>query len=182
MIDNLKCRDCPYGKEDFERRLYNYNKTIKEHGIPNDIYRYLQPEDAPDEFERFLWCDKVGGKVYCFGHCTDFYKNIDASKQKNSSNKKRRNKRERDKKHKEHLKRLEKISRDYPSPVYHTDEIYVRGYGYIENPKLYYKRLYRGKRSKYLKKQSHKKIRRYTGELHNGWQCHKLYDFWWEYC
>ena len=20
------------------------------------------------------------------------------------------------------------------------------------------------------------------GELHNGWQCHKLYDFWWEYC
>ena len=182
MIDNLKCRDCPYGKEDFERRLYNYNKTIKEHGIPNDIYRYLQPEDAPDEFERFLWCDKVGGKVYRFGHCTDFYENIDASKQKNSSNKKRRNKRERDKKHKEHLKRLEKISRDYPSPVYYTDEIYVRAFGYIENPKPYYKRLYRGKRSKYLKKQSHKKIRRYTGELHNGWQCHKLYDFWWEYC
>ena len=182
MIDNLKCRDCPYGKEDFERRLYNYNKTIKEHGIPNDIYRYLQPEDAPDEFERFLWCDKVGGKVYCFGHCTDFYENIDAVKQKNSSNRKRRNKRERDLKHKEHLKRLEKISRGYPSPVYHTDEIYVRGYGYIENPKPYYKRLYRGKQSKYLKKQSHKKIRRYNGELHNGWQCHKLYDFWWEYC
>ena len=102
MIDNLKCRDCPYGKEDFERRM------------------------------------------------------------------KRRNKRERDLKHKEYLKRLEKISRGYPSPVYYTDEIYVMGCGYVENPKPYYKRLYRGKRSKYLKKQSHKKIRRYKGGLHNG--------------
>lgn len=160
----------------------DYITTIKEHGIPNDIYRYLQPEDAPDEFERFLWCDKVGGKVYCFGHCTDFYENIDASKQKNSSNKKRRNKRERFKKHKNHLKRLAKSTNGFPSGAVYLDEVWINGQGYIENPKPYYKRLYRGKRSKYLKKQSHKKIRRYTGELHNGWQCHKLYDFWWEYC
>ena len=178
----MNCRDCPYGKEDFERRMYWYNKIVEERGIPNDIYHDLQPEDVTDEFERFLWCDKVGGKVYCFGHCTDFYEDSDVVKQKNSSKKKRRNKRERDLKHKEHLKRLDKISRGYPSPVYYTDEIYVRGYGYVKNPKPYYKRLYRGKRSKYLKKQSHKKIRRYKGELHNGGQCHKLYDFWWEYC
>lgn len=178
----MKCRDCPYGIEDFERRMYWYNKIVKEHGVPNDIYHDLQPEDVTDEFERFLWCDKVGGKVYCFGHCTDFYEDSDVVKQKNSSKKKRRNKRERDLKYKEHLKRLEKISRGYPSPVYYTDEIYVRGCGYIKNPKPYYKRLYRGKRSKYLKKQSHKKIRRYNGELNNGWQCHKLYDFWWKYC
>ena len=182
MIDNLQCKDCPYGIEDFERRMYWYNKIVEERGVPNDIYHDLQPEDVTDEFERFLWCDKVGGKVYCFGHCTDFYEDSDVVKQKNSSKKKRRNKRERDLKHKEHLKRLDKISRGYPSPVYYTDEIYVRGYGYVKNPKPYYKRLYRGKRSKYLKKQSHKKIRRYKGELHNGGQCHKLYDFWWEYC
>lgn len=100
---------------------------------------------------------------------------------KSSSKRKRRNKRERDQKYKEHLKRLDKISRGYPSPVYYTDEIYVRGFGYIENPNPYYKRLYRGKRSKYLKKQSHKAIRRYNGELHNGNMCHRLYDFWWEY-
>ena len=92
MIDNLKCRDCPYGKEDFERRLYNYNKTIKEHGIPNDIYGYLQHEDAPDEFERFLWCDKVGGKVYCFGRCSDYYIKSDISKTKKTSKQKKRNK------------------------------------------------------------------------------------------
>ena len=182
MIDNLKCRDCPYGKEDFERRLYNYNKTIKEHGIPNDIYGCLQPEDAPDELERFLWCDKVGGKVYCFGHCTDFYEDIDAVKHKNSSNKKRRNKRERDKKYKNHLKQLSKSSSKFPSGAVYLDEIWIRGKGYVENSKPYYKRLYRGQRSKYLKKQSHKAIRRYKGELHNGNMCHKLYDFWWKYC
>ena len=178
----MRCRDCPYGKEDFERRMYWYNKTIEEHGIPNDIYRDLQPEDAADEFEQFLWCDKVGGKVYYFGHCEDVFDVPDIDNQRNTSKQKRRNKRERDFKYKEHLKQLENISRGYPSPVYYNNEIYIRGCGYIENPKPYYKRLYRGKRSKYLKKQSHKKIRKYKGELHNGWQCHKLYDFWWEYC
>lgn len=179
----MKCRDCPYGKEDFERRMYNYNKIIKDRGIPNDIYYDLKPEDAADEFEQFLWCDKVGGKVYCFGHCTDFYKDTNTVNNQNSSKQKMRNKRERCQKYKEHLKRLYEIAyKWYPSPVYYTDKIYVRGYGYIENPKPYYKRLYRGKGSKYLKKQSHRKIRRYKGELHNGWLCHRIYDFWWKYC
>ena len=53
--------------------MSNYKKIIEERGIPNDIYGSLLPEDAGDEFEQFVWCDKVGGKVYCFGHCTDFY-------------------------------------------------------------------------------------------------------------
>ena len=162
--------------------MYWYNKIIQERGVPNDIYGNMSFEDAADEFEKFLWCDKVGGKVYCFGHCEDAFGIPDVINQRNSSKLKRRNKRERDRKHREHLKRLDKISRGYPSPVYYIDEIYVRGYGYVENPKPYYKRLYRGKRSKYLKRQSHRKIRRYKGELHNGWRCHKLYDFWWEYC
>lgn len=180
-MDNLQCRDCPYGKEDFERIMYCYNKIIEERGIPNEIYHDLQPEYVADEFEQFLWCDKVGGKVYQFGHCTDFYKSADTVNNQYHHMRKKKNKRERDRKHKEHLKRLHEISRCYQSTVYYTDKIYIRGYGYIENPKPYYKRLYRGKRSKYLKKQSHRKIRRYTGELHNGWQCHKLYDFCSEY-
>ena len=162
--------------------MYWYNKTIQECGIPNYIYHNLKPKDVADEFEQFLWCDKIGGKVYCFGHCEDAFDILDVTNQRNSSKKKRINKRERDLKNKEHLKRLNKISKCYPSPVYYIDKIYVRGYGYIENPKPYYKRLYRGKRSKYLKKQSNRKIRRYKGKLHNGWQCHKLYDFWWKYC
>lgn len=61
------------------------------------------------------------------------------------------------------------------------DEIWIRGIGYVENPKPYYKRLYRGSRSKYLKKLSHKKVRRYTGDLpRKGNQSNKLFDFWWE--
>ena len=56
--------------------MYWYNKIVLERGIPNDIYHYLEPQDAPDQFEQFLWCDKVGGKVYCFGYCTDAYSDI----------------------------------------------------------------------------------------------------------
>lgn len=153
-----------------------YNRTISERGIPNDIYHYLDPQDAADEFEQFLWCDKVGGKVYCFGHCEDSYSDI--SKHENRAKKKRRNKRERDLKHKNRLKYLAENSSGYPSPAIYVDEIWVKGYGYVENPKPYYKRLYRGKLSKYLKRQSNKKIRRYKGELHNGWYCHKVFDFW----
>lgn len=60
----MRCRECPYGQEDFNRRIYNYQKIINEQGIPNNIYHNLQPEDATDEFEKFVWCEKTGGKVY----------------------------------------------------------------------------------------------------------------------
>lgn len=178
----MNCRDCSYGKEDFERRMYWYKKITEERGIPNDTYHDLQHEDAADEFEQFLWCDKVGGKVYCFGHCEDAFDILDVKNQRNSSKKKRSNKREREYKYKNHLKRLSETSGGFPSGAVYIDLIWIKGQGYVKNPKPYYKRLYRGKMSKYLKKQSHRKIRRYKGELHNGWQCHKLYDFWWEYC
>ena len=179
MGDVMNCRDCPYGREDFERRMCNYNKIIQERGIPNDVYHYLQPEDAADEFEQFLWCDKVGGKVYCFGHCDDAYST--EIKQKNFSKQKRRNKRERNQKHKEHLKYLAENVSGYPSPVIYTDEIWIKGYGYTKNPKPYYKRVYRNHgTSKFLKRQSNKKIRRYKKGLHDGRHCYKLFDFWWE--
>ena len=48
----MKCKDCPYGCEDFEK----YKSYIDEEDIENCI-----------------WCDKVGGKVYFFGHCSDWY-------------------------------------------------------------------------------------------------------------
>lgn len=34
--------------------------------------------------------------------------------------------------------------------------------------------------SKFLKRQSNKKIRRYKKGLHDGRHCYKLFDFWWE--
>lgn len=156
----MRCRNCPYGIEDFEK----YESYIDEEDIENCV-----------------WCDKVGGKVYSHGHCSDWYEQNE-EKNKNYSKKKRINKRERYLKHQNHLEYLHKtLGNWYPSPVRYMDEICIRGVGYVENSKPYYKRLYRGKRSKYLKRQSNKAIRRYKGELNNGYQhVHKLYDFWWE--
>ena len=154
----MECRKCPYGEEDFNRMM-----------------AYI----TPDEFEQSLWCDKVGGKVWHFGYCTDAYSDI--PKRKNHSKRKKRSKRERDLKYKNHLKYLTENISGYPSPAMYMNEIWIKGYGYVENPKPYYKRLYRSKRSKYLKRQSNKRIRKYKGALSNGWICHRLYDFWWEY-
>lgn len=131
------------------------------------------------------YCDKVGGKTLLYGYCEDVYEKN--AIHKNRSKQKRRNKRERDQKHKNHLKFLAENVTGYPSPVIYTDEIWIKGQGYIENPKPYYKRLYRGRgrrsNSNYHKKMSNRKIRRYTGKLpKKGNLTHKLYDFWWELC
>lgn len=69
----MKCRNCPYGQEDFYRIMAWYNKIISKCGIPNDFYGDLQPNEAADELEQFVWCDKVGGRVFCFGHCSEWY-------------------------------------------------------------------------------------------------------------
>lgn len=131
------------------------------------------------------WCDKVGGYNYRFWYCSDIY-NVEIKK-KNRSKQKRRNKRERDQKHRNYLKFLAENVTGHPSPVIYTDEIWIKGQGYVENSKPYYKRLYRGRgrcsNSNYHKKMSNRKIRRYTGELpKKGNLSHKLYDFWWELC
>lgn len=172
--DILKCRNCPYGKEDFERRMCWYEKIMKERGIPNNIYKHLQPE-------QFLWCDKVGGKVYWDYRCEDAYPK--PVKQKNHSKQKKRNKRERDLKHKNHLKFLaENVS---GSPVIYMDYIWIKGQGYVENPKPYYKRLYRGSnhrgtnRYKYYKKYANRCVRRYKGEIHKGSMFKKVFDYAW---
>ena len=174
----MKCRDCPYGKEDFKRRMYWYNKIIRERGIPNDIYHHLQPEDAANEFEQFLWCDKVGGKVYCFGHCTDFYEDTDVINCIESSKQKRKNKRERDLKHKNRMKFLAENISSCLSPVVYMDEIYVNGIGWVKNSKPYYKKIFYGTNCKrYYKRRSNKCVRRYKKELHNGCYYKKIFDY-----
>lgn len=149
----MECANCPYGKEEYERRTrYDTNNT--------DIF-----------------CDKIGGRVSIFGYCEDM--NSDISKDENHSKKRKSNRIERKIKYKSHLKHLYEIS-NYPKPVYYIDEIKVKRCHYVTNPKPYYKRLYRGKYSPFLKKISNRKIRRYKGEISNGWNCHRLFDFWWE--
>lgn len=93
---------------------------------------------------------------------------------------KRRNRRRQDKLHKNYLKILCETEKGYPCPVVYTDRIYIRGQGFIDNPSPYYKRIYRRRASKYLKKQSHRAVRRYKGELKNGCISNRIFDFWWE--
>jgi hypothetical protein len=97
-----------------------------------------------------------------------------------SLSKNRGRKRERDLKYKNHLKKMEKYTQNwFYSPIYYVDEYYVGRGRWVENPKPYYKRIYRGKRSRYYKKQSNKKIRKYRNEIHKGSSYKKVYDFWW---
>ena len=151
--------------------MYWYEKTISERGIPNDIYHYLTPDDAPDEFEQFLWCDKVGGKVFCFGKCSDAYSNQNQKINHIPSKKKRRNKRERDLKYKKHLEML-------------WEQRNIIGYRpsiYVED-NAYYKRLtpnHGGKLRRMLKKCSNKKVRQYKGDIPNGSGYKKVIDYKW---
>lgn len=176
----MKCRNCPYGKEDFEKRMYWYKKIVQERGIPNDIYHYLKPEDAPDEFEQFSWCDKVGGKVYWAGKCTDAY--LDIPKRINHQKQKRRNKRERDQKHKKHFENLWNAKRHkwFP-PVMYVDYIWVKHE--IQDRKVpYYKRLtpnHGGRKQRYHKKQANKHVRHYDDVIPNGGSYKKVYDYKW---
>lgn len=97
----------------------------------------------------------------------------------------KKHKRERYLKHKRYLKHLHDMSLNYPAPVIYTDEIYVGKKGYVDNPKPYYKRIYRSRgcgASAWHKKASNRKIRRYKGDIPNGNWCHKLYDYWWQVC
>ena len=98
----MRCRDCPYGIEDFTLRTEMYKS----------VYGEYPDEDRTNESEQFVWCDKVGGKVYSFGHCSDWYEH-DEEKHKNHSKKKRINKRERYLKHQNHLKYLYGFLNEY---------------------------------------------------------------------
>ena len=163
MENKMLCHDCPYGYEDY----------MKVSEIFDDL--------SQEEICRAIWCDKIGGKVGYMGYCDEYSRMGNVVK--TQSNKKRRNKRERYLKHQNNLKHLYEIAGGYyPAPVGYMDKIWFNGYGYVQNTKPYYKRWYRGKRSKYFKQQSNRKIRRHKGELHKGNMAHKLYDFWWELC
>lgn len=178
----MKCRNCPYGKEDFERRMYWYSKIVQEQGIPNNIYGYLKPKDAVDEFEQFLWCDKVGGNTYCFGYCTEAFDYLEEVNYKISSKQKRRNKRERDLIHKAHVKFLAKTYPCYPPPAMPVDR---DGHWNFDEPikTIYYKRIYRGNHKtngyKYYKKYANRAVRNYKGVIHKGGSYKKVFDYWW---
>ena len=185
----MNCKDCPYIKDEFDRRIQWYEEYVIEHGIPNDIYGYATLEDMKEWIQNHSWCEKTGGKVWWYGQCSDAHSSIVMS---NKVNKKRNNvnfikhnskmskKRERDWKHRNHAKKISENSTGWPCGYYYKDEIYVRGYGYVKNPKPYYKRIYRGQRSKWIKKMCNRSVRRYKGKIPNGGSYKKIDEFWWE--
>lgn len=162
--------------------MYWYEKIISERGIPNDIYHYLTPEDAPDEFEEFLWCDKVGGKVFWAYRCSDAYSETLVQTGHIIHKRKRRNKKERDLKHKRHLERLWDAKKNvwFP-PVLYVDCVW-ENHEMKDRDKPYYKRLtpnHGGKYQRFYKKVSNKKVRRYKGEISKGSNYKKVFDYWW---
>lgn len=88
--------------------------------------------------------------------------------------KRRRRKTNGHRRNREDDRRYKKIydntSRFFPS-VYIKDKI---------NGDQYWKRVYRGKRSKYLKKISNRKLRRYHGEIGGKCGYKRIFDYWWE--
>ena len=161
----MSCLDCPYHIVDYNFRDNGWSQF--------DEWVKKYADDT-------IWCDKVGGRIRLYGSCEDAY--FDDEEIPTSIMKKQRiHKYERYLKYQHHLRYLERVSCGYPPAVTYEDEIRIRRQCYVPNPKPYYKRRYRGHRSKILKQQSNKRIRRYKGELKNGWQCHKIYDFWWEW-
>ena len=160
----MECRDCPY--------MSDYRDTI------NNLSKYGLG-GYEDEIIQNFWCDKVGGRIGWYGQCSDSYLNeMPDKKRRSRSNKKKRNKRERDFKYKNHLETLIQLEW-FPSYVIPVDKNVSYN---CDHPigTAYYKRLYRGSRSKLLKKLSNKKIRRYKGYIPNGRWCYKIYDYWWE--
>lgn len=129
------------------------------------------------------YCDKVDGRNLLFSYCKDIY--TETVRQKNHSRQKQkgRNKREHNQKYKNHLKFLAENISGYPVPAVYTDKIWIKGQGYVENPKPYYKKLYRdnhkGGRYKFYKNHSNRCVRRYKGEIHSkGNQYKKIFDYW----
>ena len=74
----------------------------------------------------------------------------------------------------------------YESKIYHKNRLvrlgkYTRGWVcgvYYDKRKSRYIKLNRGSRSKWLKRCSNRKIRRFKGDLPNN--VHKLFDYWYE--
>lgn len=157
------CFTCPLGKDSYEQRLKTYDAL-------NMGYNY-------DEIVYNIWCDKIGSKCGWYGYCDDaFNENI---KPKIKVNKKMSDKRIRQEKYINKLKRLNKIAY-YPSPAMYVEEKWDKELrDYITLDKPYYKRCYIGSRTKYFKKYSNKKVRRYKGELQNGNSYRKVFDLWW---
>ena len=155
--ENISCENCPYIKEEYE-----YRKKI------------LQDEDV----QYSCWCDKVGGKIWHFGTCSD---NFDSKNQDNKRISKyvKRSKHERNKRYKNKMRNLTYNVRYISCPIRPVDK---NGEYDDKNP-AYFKRYSVSIRRSYLQRQSNKKIRKVPVEenISNGCNYKKYFDLKWSY-
>jgi len=173
------CANCPLIQYEIENRLKLY-------GYEDIKNNPQEKQEILDEIIISCWCEKFGTKICWTNINSCDYEYISQNKKKSQhNNKKKLSKRDRRNKYKNHLKFLNNNLNHYLSPSIALDKN-REWVNLFQNDEIkdvsYYKRLYRGQRSKYLKKISHKKVRKYKGELsQKGNSSNKLFDFWWEY-
>lgn len=149
--------------------------------IPGKCYYCAVHQGAVDDDEKWLVCSEA---FYPDG-CENFKEGVDYDiflkyiKESNSlqdenkddivliKNSARAQRRRLTRRHNARLRLIAEIDGNYPGP-YISDRK-----GRVINPG-------RGRISKYLKKQSNRKIRRYKNRRFHGGNYRKLFDYWWE--
>lgn len=165
------CANCPQIQDQIALRMKHYGNDL--------IAEYPEYADSIiiTDVINFCGCDKLGSDIGWWDLCSDNI--VVPSLSSHKSIRKHQHKYFRNKKYKKRLKHLYD-SLHYPSSVEKVTGHYIRGGKFIPAKKAWYRRLYRGQRSKYLKRLSNRAVRRYKGNLQHG-DYRRVFDFWWEY-
>ena len=146
------------------------------------------------------WCDKVGGKIWHYGQCSDVHFDDYSSTVSNKINKnninfiKTNKTYVRNQKYKNRIKyNCKNYGRFYDAfypcdkdgwyvPIKHEKWISPESYErYSEREFAYFKRCYRkSNRAKWAKHFCNKKVRRYKGKISNGGSYKRIAEFWWQ--
>lgn len=140
--------------------------------IADDYYKLSYIYGDEDEAIQNCWCEKLGCKIYYTTCCEGDEVMVNRSNTMEYI-KPRMTKYEKNYRHKKKLQYFY----DYIQPQWSPSGVWKKHYG---TPSEYLCRFYRGKRSKFLKQQSNKKIRRHQSYISNGGSYKKIFDYWWE--
>lgn len=181
MVVDMDCKNCIYGKEDYERRMCMYDTYVKKHGIPNEVFGTMTRKDMEENALEFMWCEKTGGKVYIFGTCSLATKECTESHNKDKEKdmltltatdyqkKAMRKRRRANAIHKLRMKRCSKAGGNY-LPCNKTREYDA------ENP-VYYEKFSGWNRGP-LKKVTNSRIRNHVFDFQKGSAYKKVHDRW----
>lgn len=150
----MECINCPYAEDDIEKLSIIYD------------------EDDIEYLYNYIFCNKVGGKILRYGTCSIVLNNVNDTqyiKRKRNIKEKRIKRLNNTKKHKNRVYNLYNIYKESYTPV----AIKVD-----DGNNTYYKRIYRGKNSKRIKRMSHKAVRRYRKGLSKGNNSNKVFSYW----